>query len=82
MNAAFGLYAPAAVADTMPLVLGAGMAMLGLGLAGRQWLRCRKISEAQVDTAALPPVDGGTLGRAVHGLLVDYRAKLSARANW
>jgi flagellar M-ring protein FliF len=115
-------YAPAAVANNMPLFVGAGTALFGLGLAAWQWQRSRKVltvaasaasaaataaasavagaaagaaaglaagaavmagsggnapdAEGEADTP--PLIDGGTLGPAAYGLLVDYRAKLGA----
>lgn len=63
-------YAPAAVADNMPLFVGAGTALFGLGLAAWQWQRSRKVltvaasAASAAATAAASAVAGAAAGAA------------------
>ncbi len=70
-------YAPATVADNMPLFIGAGTALAGLGLALWQWRRSRK---AIVAAAAAASAAATAAATAVAGAAAGAAAGLAAGA--
>lgn len=70
-------YAPATVADNMPLFVGVGTALLGLGLALWQWWRSRRAILAAASAASAAATAAAT---AVAGAAAGAAAGLAAGA--
>ena len=74
---ALAWYAPAAVADKLPLAIGVGTALIGLGLAAWQWRRSR---QALVGAAAAASAAASAATTAVAGAAAGAAAGLAAGA--
>ncbi len=70
-------YQPKRIADTMPLLLGAGAALLGLGMALWQWRRSRRAIRAAASAASAAATAAAT---AVAGAAAGAAAGLAAGA--